>query len=243
VLSSRLEEERLHASLDSEVLREAWLASHRSAGNGDALLEDNLNDFEPETVKNMVRLQHERSGDESVDDGGAASRPMILGFALELPEETAQLQIVVEEFATALDDAPPIFHGAKFEDPVLRSELAKRAEEIFALEMKLSRVLTLIYLHANQEGDPYDLLLDETVQPTAKDKPVPEQMRAAAENQFFHHIFSQYIDLNRRPGSRLRNWSIWRSQLESRAFRRRSSSPQAMKLPWGECGCTIWTGA
>jgi hypothetical protein len=168
------------------------------------VLEDNLNDFEPGAVQEMIRLRHERGGEESVDEEGNVSRHVLLGFALDLPEETAQVQTVVHEFASALAETPPIFHAVKFEDPLLRAELAHRAEEIFALEMKLRRVLSLIYLHANQGADnPYDLLRDESVQPINKEKPKLEQMKAAAENQFFHLTFGQYVGLNERPELKL----------------------------------------
>ena len=43
----------------------------------------------------------------------------------------------------------------KFEDPLLRAELTERASEIFSLEMKLRRVLSLIYLQAYQGEDPF----------------------------------------------------------------------------------------
>src|SRR5260221_12477248 len=80
----------------------------------------------------------------------------------------------------------------------LQELLGRRAAEIFALEMKLRRVLSLIYLHAYQNSDPYNLLIDEKTRPASKEQPKPEQMRAAAENQFFHLTFSQYINLNQR---------------------------------------------
>ena len=82
---------------------------------------------------------------------------------------------------------------------MLRAELAARAEELFALEMKLRRVLSIIYHHAYPDADPYDLLREETVQPMATAKPQKEQMKAAAENQFFHLTFGQYVGLNQRP--------------------------------------------
>jgi hypothetical protein len=65
--------------------------------------------------------------------------------------------------------------------------------------MKLRRVLSIIYLHAYPEANPYDLLAEETVQLMAKDKPQKEQMKAAVENQFFHLTFGQYVGLNQRP--------------------------------------------
>ena len=71
--------------------------------------------------------------------------------------------------------------------------------------MKLRRVLSLIYLHAYQGEDPFDLLRDEQEQPFAREKPTLDQMKAANENQFFHLTFSQYINLNRRPPPKLTN--------------------------------------
>lgn len=163
------------------------------------VLEDNLYDVEADAVKEMIRLRHQRAGEESVNENGETSRHMLLGFALDLPDEATQMQAVVEDFTAAVAEAPPIFHVVKFEDPILRTQLARWAEEMFDLEMKLRRVLTLIYLHAHQDFEPWDLLRDDSVQPMAKEKPATSQMRAAAENQFFHLTFGQYIDLNRRP--------------------------------------------
>ncbi len=153
------------------------------------VLEDNLNEFDSEAVERMIVPRHKRIGKEAI----------IFGFTLELPDETAQMQIMVDEFIELLPDTPPIVHVVKFDDPLLQADLVKWAEEIFALEMKLRRVLTLIYLHAYQGDDLYNLLRDEIVQPLAKERPKPEQMKAAAENQFFHLTFGQYVGLNQRP--------------------------------------------
>ena len=84
----------------------------------------------------------------------------VLGFTLELPDETESPSTVVDDFADALR-AEPIEHIVKFEDPLLHQELAKYAEEIFSLEMKLRRVLSVIYLNAYQEDNFYDLLREE----------------------------------------------------------------------------------
>jgi hypothetical protein len=170
----------------------------------DKVLLDNLNEFDPEVVAGMIQLRHERAGQEIADEAGNISRHILLGFALDLPDDTEQIQTVVKEFSAALHETVPVFHAVKFEDPLLRADLAQFAEGIFALEMKLRRVLTLIYLYANQNpDDSYDLLRDESVQPMAKEKPKPEQMKAAAENQFFHLTFGQYVSLNQRPEFKL----------------------------------------
>ncbi|HRH99265.1 MAG TPA: hypothetical protein PLB55_25205, partial [Prosthecobacter sp.] len=158
------------------------------------VLEDNLNDVEHEALARMVQTDFQRL-QNSAPDGALRS---ILSFKLVLPEETASIQEVVDEFTDALA-AAPILHVLKFEDPLLREELAARAEELFAVEMKLRRVLSIIYLHAYPDADPYELLKEEVEQPMSKAKPEKTAMKAAAENQLFHLTFGQYVNLNQRP--------------------------------------------
>ncbi len=163
------------------------------------VLEENDNEFEEDDVDRMLGFHLERSLEESTNENGDKERKLLIGFTLELPDDTAQIQTVVEEFTSALHETGPITHAVKFEDQLLRKQLAQRAEEIFYLEMKLRRVLSLVYLHAHKHEGSYDLLRDDAAQPMAKERPQPEHMKAAAENQFFHLTFSQYIGLNQRP--------------------------------------------
>lgn len=166
------------------------------------VLEDNLNEFDDEAVRRMVIPRVQRLGDYDAEENGEPYCRMLFSFVLELPEETASPRIVVDEFADALN-APPIIHLVKFDDPLIRADLARWADEIYALEMKLRRVLTFVYLHAYQGGDPYELLHEESVQPMNKERPKPEHMKERAENQFFYLTFSQYVGLNRRPEFKL----------------------------------------
>lgn len=166
------------------------------------VLEDNLNEFDDEAVKRMVIPRVERLGDAGANDDFEDCHHALFGFALDLPDETESPRIVVDEFAEALN-APPIVHLVKFEDPMLRADMARWAEEIYALEMKLRRVLSLVYLHAYQDGDPYDLLCEECVQPINKEQSKTENMKRQVENQFFHMTFSQYVSLNSRPEFKL----------------------------------------
>lgn len=166
------------------------------------VLEDNLNEFDDEAVRRMVIPRVQRLGDYDAEENGEPYCRMLFGFVLELPEETASPRIVVDEFADALN-APPIIHLVKFDDPLIRADLARWADEIYALEMKLRRVLTFVYLRAYQDGDPYELLREECVQPMNKERPKPEHMKERAENQFFYLTFSQYVGLNRRPEFKL----------------------------------------
>ena len=161
-------------------------------------LEDTQNDFNEGTVADMLQLRSERIGSEALADDEGTGNFVLIGFAVELPDETVSMGTVIDAFVESLPTTPPIFHAVKFEDPLLREELAQRAAEVFELEMKLRRVLTIIYLYSYQRGDPFELLRDESEQPTARDKPTSEQMRAASENQFFHLTFGQYINLNNR---------------------------------------------
>lgn len=167
------------------------------------VLEDNLNEFEGEAVERMVVPSMERqSGYRVGQDGVEILRRVLFGFTLVLPDETASMRTVVDEFTEALNTAP-VVHLVKFDDPLIRADLARWADEIYALEMKLRRVLTLVYLHAYQDGDPYDLLSEESVQPVNKDQAKTENLRKQAENQFFHLTFSQYVGLNKRPEFKL----------------------------------------
>ena len=163
------------------------------------VLEDNFNEFNPEEVAPMITFTHQRLGKEQTDDASNNYQNMILGFTLELPEETNEVQTVLDEFVQTLLDTISDFHLVKFEDSLLIADLTCWAEEIFTIEMKLRRVLTLIYLHAYQGSDPYDLLKDEKEQPMVKDKLDSKQMKTAVDNQFFYLTFSQYINLNTRP--------------------------------------------
>lgn len=166
------------------------------------VLEDNLNQFDDEAVARMIIPRLERLGDYVVDVEGNPHCRAQLGFAIDLPEETESARIVVDEFAEALNTAP-VIHLVKFDDPLIRADLARWADEIYTLEMKLRRVLTFVYLHAYQDGDPYELLHEESVQPMKSERPKAEEMKNRAENQFFHLTFGQYVNLNRRPEFKL----------------------------------------
>ena len=153
-------------------------------------LQDNYDEFEPDTVEQAIIFQTQRIGNQSTNEDGNTTQTIILGFTLDLPEETNEAQTVVEEFAKALtEETTPISHIVKFEDPLLQTKLAQWSAEIFAIEMKLRRVLTLIYLNAYQGVEPYKLLRDEKEQIATKEKPSDQDMQEALENQFFYLVF------------------------------------------------------
>ena len=152
-------------------------------------LENASNDFDKDAVDDMIQFSHERHRNGFT----------LIGFAIELPEKLSHAESVIDDFASTIRDKDPKSHVVKFEDPLLRARLAKWAAEIFALEMKLRRVLSIIYLYAYQGEEPFDLLRDDKVKSMGE----PEQMRKATENQFFHLNFSQYINLNQRPQLKL----------------------------------------
>jgi len=150
---------------------------------------DNLNEFDFDAVNAMIQVNYERKAEDR--------KNVVLGFSLELPEETQSTRIVIDEFADELR-ATPVAHVVKFEDPLLHDELAKRSEELYRLELKLRRVLTAIYLQARREK-PYELLREDVVKPQTKNPPTVKDMVPVAENEFFHLTFRQYGELNQRP--------------------------------------------
>ena len=161
-------------------------------------LENSQDEFDEDSIDRMVRIGNGRTGDELVNDSALMTRHAIFGLNLELPE-MASVDVVVNHFATSLLEPDSIFHVVRFEDPLLQDQLARYATEIFVLEMKLRRVLSFIYLHVYQrDEDPYDLLREEQIRPM-NSQLTQHQMQDMKENQFFHLLFSQYINLNKRP--------------------------------------------
>jgi hypothetical protein len=163
---------------------------------------DNLNEFDDEAVERMIIPRVERLGKSAMAVDGNPYDKVLFGFALDLPEEAESLRIVVDEFSEALN-AAPVVHLVKFDDPLIRADLASWGNEIYGLEMKLRRVLSFVYLHAYHDGDPYELLREESVQPMKSERPKAQEMQDRAENQFFHLTFGQYVHLNHRPEFKL----------------------------------------
>ena len=162
------------------------------------ILADRQNSFNEGILADMVRIRHRRAVASASDESGTSDQLTLVGFGVELPDDTRDADDVIADFANVLPDTPPISHVVKFEDPVLEAYLAERASEIFALEMKLRRVLSFVYLNAYQLEDPLNLLREERRENQPQPIPEPEHMIAVKENQFFHLVFSQYINLNQR---------------------------------------------
>ena len=164
-------------------------------------LEDTGAEFDP----SMLQISHIRLVDGATGDNGNA----LVGFAVELPgneeeEDTTTAKTTLDGFTVGLRDNPQIFHVLCFEDPLLRAELAKYAVEIFALEMKLRRALSFIYLNAYQLVEPFNLLRDERVKPPERERRFnEEQLQKLGENQFFRLNFGDYINLNQRAGMKV----------------------------------------
>lgn len=128
------------------------------------VLADTQNDFGDSEIASMIREHSQRLGEDVIDEQFALHQHTLYAFALDLPDQTESIRAIVDGFTKSLPDIPPGFHTVKFEDPLLQDELARYASKIFVLEMKLRRVLSLIYLDTYQGESPFDLLRDETVQ-------------------------------------------------------------------------------
>ena len=160
--------------------------------------EENESSYFNDVADRVLTQQYQRAGEENSGDTGESSQYFQLGFNIDLPEDGDNEEII-SDFSSSIKAITEVGQLVCFESPLLQKDLTRWGEEIFLLEMKLRRVLSWIYLHAYQNDNPYDLLREEVVQPMAKEKVVPEQMRAVSENQFFHLTFSNYVELNKRP--------------------------------------------
>ena len=160
------------------------------------VLVQNQNEFDDRATNEMVRLSHRRLGEVTQNSGGAELQHTIIGFGVDLPDDTELPEKVIEDFIKEMSGADYPFHILRFEDPVLQAKLARYSDEIFLLEMKLRRILSIIFLHGYQTRDPYTLLgmVDVKIQGS----PTDEDMRIATENEFFHLLFSDYIRVNNR---------------------------------------------
>ena len=165
------------------------------------VLFDNDNEMDAEDIWNMISIGFERRGGIELDDNDKAFQRVLAAFSLDLPDDTNEPRHVVDEWCDALLSAPSfIEHLVKFEYPLLHAELEEWGREIFDLEMKLRRAISVVYLHAYQ-SEPYNLLCDEKTNTTKPDD--AEQMARKVENEFFFLNFSQYAALNERPEIKL----------------------------------------
>ena len=150
------------------------------------VLEEADIEYEPDEI---LHVQYERI---SNTDSTPISR-ITTGFSIEIPDEVIFDKVMLDDFVDNLNSSDIVLHIVKFEDPFLQGELAERAKEIFIIEMKLRSVLSLMYLSAYQDRDPYDLFIDGRFRPRPSSK---RDMISLYENQFFHLDFGNYININ-----------------------------------------------
>ncbi len=160
-------------------------------------LTDNLNEVSQEEVERAVRLTVVRPAPPKADANGQSVSRAICGFEVELAEETNSPHQVLQDFAGALAEQEGVEHVLKFFDDLLLKQSLALAQELFALEMKLRRALSIIYLAAYEDGY-YNLLRDEKTEIATNEKQTPEHMKKLYENEFFYLLFKQYIYLNQR---------------------------------------------
>ena len=146
-------------------------------------------DSDETPLDEILRFLYDKTG---VPDTVITSR-IVIGISLEPPSEIVFDTTMIENFIDNLSNSDLVSHIVKFEDPLLQGELSERAKEIFAIEMKLRRILSLMYLSAYQDRDPYDLFIDGRFKPRPSQK---LEMTSLVENQFFHLDFRNYININ-----------------------------------------------
>ena len=162
-------------------------------------LTDNLNEMDPDQLGGAVKTKLVRHLPLKPDGNGKTIQRVIFGFDVELDDDTQSLAAVIESFATAIEGTDGVDHLVKFFDQMLLARNLEFMRRIFAIEMKLRKALSLIYLTAYDKGF-YDLLREENIEILKRDgkKPDERELGAARENEFFHLLFSQYTSLNNR---------------------------------------------
>ncbi len=157
---------------------------------------DNLVELDSSIIGSLIQINYLREC-ETISTTPEEIKRNILGISVEIPEEVENTEIIIEEFCYIIAEDELIEHVVKFEDESLFEKNRKFFHEIFYIEMKLRRIITMIYLH--QYSDNYfKLLRDEITKSTSKDPPTEDQMKNSFENEFFHLLFNQYINLNNR---------------------------------------------
>lgn len=121
---------------------------------------------------------------------------VICGFTIEFIDELIEPNEAIQAIVTALKGNNER-HVLKFYDDVMLKENLHYYQEIYTLEMRLRQALSLIYLSVCDDKY-YDLLRDDQIQIASKDKPKETDLALAVENEFFHLLFSQYVQLNQR---------------------------------------------
>lgn len=161
------------------------------------VLESSAIEFDDDAVESMVSFTHCRHGVDHAGPGDQQTAQLLCGVTIDVPDESASLDSIQSGLLSALGEVECFSHVLRFEDSNLQIQLSSYANIIFRIEMKLRRVLSYIYLHAFQNGKPFELLSDERAQ-TQKDMPASASMANAAENQFFYLSFGHYGLLNQR---------------------------------------------
>lgn len=122
----------------------------------------------------------------------------IVGISVEFGEESLASSIAGMTMALTQAGDRGIFHVLKLTDPEMHEQHRQYARELFAIEMRLREILSMIFIETFSGADFYSLLSEVEVTVATKDLPQPDYLRAHAENEFFFLLFSSYVRLNSR---------------------------------------------
>ena len=139
----------------------------------------------------------------SIDEPSVDGANTLIGFSVQLAieqtkENTENIENVIREFGYRLYQETWISHVVKFEDAIFEQKLFDIGTEIYAIEMKLRRVLSIIYLKSVRHKHPFDLFSGEKIKLRQRNSMEPRVMRELLENQFFRFQFTEYIQVNQR---------------------------------------------
>jgi hypothetical protein len=150
------------------------------------------NDLELIDIENFIEITEKRDIRPARDEFGESYERIVFGFSVNL-EDIENPKQVIREFLDQVDEFENL---VKFYDETVIKENKEYLEELYRIEMKIRKAISLIYI-SNSDNDFYNLLDKEAIE-TAKDKPSDQELKSSWENEFFYLLFSDYVKLNSR---------------------------------------------
>lgn len=156
--------------------------------------QENYDEFDEINIIHQLHFQYTKKIEEN---------KFLIGFSIEFEEIGTEINNLIIDFSSNLDDLECVDVVFRFNDENLLRFIVDIHKELFSLEMKLREAITLIFIDTYKE-EYYDFLRDMNLSPhfegnknLQKDKTQRKEfLKKRYENEFFHILFDDYIKLN-----------------------------------------------
>jgi hypothetical protein len=163
-------------------------------------LEEHWEEGAPSWEWQYISEQYERVAGPKDQATAELLGPTLYGFHLKLTEEVNSPELVIKDVTESLRRDADVEQVIKFYHSLDEEENLKRSRELFALEMRLRRAISFVYLYLYAySGTYYDLFRNDALGADGrlrKRMSKPEELRRLAENDFFYLLFNHYGELN-----------------------------------------------